>query len=276
MNEREAEPTPTNPPPAADGAAPAQPAERKETLAEIWQRLGPVGWLAVLAASLPAIGGILLLVYMPSIGEWLRGHADVGVAIYVAAFAVLAGTALLPTYAQAVLGGWSFGFYVGLPAALGGFLGGAVIGYVIARTAARDRVTKLLDEHPRWRAVYDTLLRSGFGKTLLIVTLLRVPPSSPFAMTNLVLAATRVPLIPYALGTLIGMAPRTAFAVWIASRIEVLSRESFKLGGWLPFVISVVVTLVVLVIIGQLASGAVQRVTGMRIAQRESGDAAQR
>ena len=192
------------PPPAAALAASWGAQEVKVYL----RRLGPVGVLAVIAASLPGIGGFVLLGSMAWTGPWLKAQGDWGVLIYIGAFSVLAGLALLPTYAQAVVGGFAFGLAVGGPAAICGFAGAAIIGYVIAWLASGDRVVKIIEEQPKWQAVYDALLRSGRIKALLIVTLIRIPPNSPFAITNLVMAATRVRPVTYLLGTVLGMSPR--------------------------------------------------------------------
>jgi uncharacterized membrane protein YdjX (TVP38/TMEM64 family) len=239
-------------PPAADALIPPR-------VKEIFRRLGPVGPLALIAASLPALGGFALLGVMGWLAPWLREHEGAGIGLYVAGFAILAGLAVLPTYAQSVMGGFAFGALAGSMAALGGIFGAAMIGYVIARRAAGDRVMGLIDEQPKWRAVYDVLIGGSFIKTLLIVTLLRVPHNSPFAITNLVLATTRVHPLAYALGTIIGIAPRTIVAVVIGAGLS-----SWDLSGarnkWL-FVGGIIVTLVVFGIIGTIANRAVQKVT---------------
>src|SRR5262245_16966385 len=145
------------------------------------QRLGPASFLGAAALFLPPLGSLLLFANINTIGEWLRGHEAAGVALYIAGFALLAGLALLPTYASAILGGWAFGFPIGFPAAMAGFVGGAVIGYGVARPTASERVLALIAEKPKWKAVRDTLLGGRALKTLGIVTLLRLPPNSPFA-----------------------------------------------------------------------------------------------
>lgn len=223
------------------------------------RRLGPAGPLAIVAATLPAIGGFLLLGMLNIIGPWLQAHQEVGVLLYVLGFAVFAGLAILPTYAQAVLGGWAFGFAVGLPAALAGFVGGALIGYGVALRATGDRVVRLIAEQPKWQAVYDALLRGGFWKTLLIITLVRVPLNSPFAITNLVMAATRVPPLAYVVGTLVGMAPRTAAAVLIAANLKELTLQGTQ-QKWM-WIGSIVLTIVIVVVIGHIANQAVRKVT---------------
>lgn len=225
-----------------------------------FRRLGPAGPLAVISATLPALGGFALLVTLNPVGEWLRGHELAGWFLYIAGFWLAGGLALLPTNAQAVLGGWAFGVAGGLPAALVGFLGASAIGYATGRWASGERVVGIISEHPRWRAVYDELLRSGPWKTLLIVVLVRLPPNSPFALTNLVLSATRVPPVLYLAGTLIGMAPRAAVAVYIASTLQTLSFDEIQ-RPWL-LVAGIVVTLAVLAVLGVMANRAIARVTG--------------
>lgn len=226
---------------------------------ETLRRLGPTGPLAIAAATLPPLGGFALLAFLNPLGEWLHGHQLAGWFLYVAGFALLAGLALLPTYAQAVLGGWAFGVAAGLPAALLGFVGAAALGYGVARWFSGDRVVRIIEEKPKWRAVYDALLRSGRWRTLLIVTLVRLPPNSPFAMTNLILSATRVPLSLYLLGTAIGMAPRTAVAVTVASGLKTLDFKELQ-HPWL-LVAGAVVTIAVLGVIGLIANRAIARVT---------------
>lgn len=225
-------------------------------------RLGPASALALGAAVLPPLGSVLLFANINQIGEWLRSHGGQGVAMYVVGFAFFAGVALLPTYASAILGGWAFGFATGLPAALAGFLGGALIGYGVARPASAERVDKLISEKPKWKAVRDALLGGSRAKALLIVTLLRLPPNSPFALTNLVLASVRTPLWTYLLGTLIGMAPRTALVLYIASQVQGKMANEAADGRptWWIFA-SVGASIVVLCIIGAIAKTALEKVT---------------
>lgn len=240
------------------GAVPAPTATIGGTL----RRLGPLAPLAVIACTLPALGGFATLYYINPLADWFRSHGDVGPLVYVAGFIICGGLALLPTYAQAALGGWAFGFAVGAAAALGGFTGAAILGYVIARYLSGDRALRIIDEHPKWKAVYEALLGSGFWRSLGIVTLLRLPPNSPFAATNLVLAATRVSPLAYGIGTLIGLAPRTLAMIYIAASLKEFDLAALR-QSWL-FWSGVVVTVVVLAIIGHLANQAISNVTGAR------------
>jgi len=243
------------------GAPIEKPLEKPVDWKSIAVRLGPAGPWALISATLPAIMGLLLVfVFIQDVGLWLREHETLGIALFILAFAITSGFALLPTFAQAVVGGWAFGLEVGFPAALLGFLGGSMIGYEMGRLTSGDRVVRIIDEHPKWKAVADTLVHSGFVKTLLIVALLRAPPNSPFALTNLVLSATKTRRLPYFLGTATGMAPRTVAYVVIGRSAEELSREGIDKPTWM-IVGGIVSTIIVVVVIGWIANKAVTRVT---------------
>jgi len=253
-----------------DDPAPAQaPTHAPASSArQIFRDLGAAGPLAVVSAIFPALGGFALLATIHIVGPWLRSHEALGLALYTSAFALLAGFALLPTYAQAFLGGWAFGFATGSAAAAAGFAGAALIGYALATRLAASDVESALNARPLWRAVRDELVGGGFWKTLGIVTLLRIPFNSPFALTNLALAAARTPVLPYAIGTVAGMLPRTALVVWLAAQVRIefqgeLTKEvvrDARPGWFLP--VAVVSVVIVAVIITQLAGRAIKRVAG--------------
>lgn len=222
------------------------------------RKLGPLGPLAVLSVAMPPISGIVLIGTLHEVGPWLRAHDDIGFVLYIAAFTVLGGLALLPTYAQSLLGGWAFGVAYGLAAALAGFVGAALVNYAISWRVSGDRLEKLLAQHTRWNAVYRALLHSGFLKAVFIITLLRLPPNSPFAATNLALAAIKVPVGPFALGTVLGLAPRTAAVVFVGAGLSQLDFSNRQQTGL--FAAGAVVTMAVVAILGWMANRALRRV----------------
>lgn len=236
--------------------------------ARLWRRLGPAGVLGVVWLVLPGVCGILLLANIGVLSEWLGMNQAVGLAVYAGVFMVSAGLGFLPTYSQSILGGWVFGFWLGFGGALAGFAGGSLIGYVVARTVSRDRVEKEIAAHPKWRAVREALIGQGFWKTLGIVTLVRLPPNSPFALTNLALSSAGTRPLAYLLGTVIGLSPRTGAAVWLAAAaaetgakdIQGFIKESR--AEWWLIVVMVVSFVVVLGVIGKIAEKALAKVTG--------------
>lgn len=214
--------------------------------------------MAVLATVAPPLSGVLLLGTLNHVGPWLRAHQEWGALLYVAGFAVFGGLALLPTHAPSVLAGWAFGVAAGVPLALGGFLGASLLGYALARRISGDRLAALLAQHSTWSAVYDALVRSGFWKGVLIVFLLRLPPNSPFAASNLAMAGLRVPFVPYGLGTLLGLAPKTSAMVVAGAGLSVLDLSNRTQTGW--FAAGLALTFVALGTLGVLSRAALRRV----------------
>ena len=224
-------------------------------------RLGRLGPAAAATAFLPPLGSLVLLATMHESGPWLRGHGPSGIVLFVVAFSVLGGIALLPTYGPSVLGGWAFGVPLGLAATLAGFLGAASVGFVLARRLSGDRLMEVLDEYPRGRAIYRSLLASTPARTCLVVALLRVPPNGPFAMTNLLLAATGVGWAPYLIGSMLGLAPRVVAAVVVGASLSTLDLGHLERSGSASA--SIALSILVVVVLGLLANRAIGRVTGI-------------
>lgn len=229
------------------------------------ERSGLIG-LGVLGAAwtaLPALLGFWLLAELGAISTWLREHPDEGVLIFVAIFAITSGLGMLPTYAQSILGGWVFGLGVGIAAALAGFLGGALVGFVVVRLVARESVQRFIDRRPRAAVVREALVGGGRWRTAGVVALLRMPPNSPFALSNLVMASAGVRLAPFLAGTAMGMLPRTALAVWLAAAAAATGAvdiQTFaKERGVAVVILGVAAMAVSLSIVGMLAKAALRR-----------------
>ncbi|MCP4839799.1 MAG: VTT domain-containing protein [Planctomycetes bacterium] len=226
--------------------------------------LGPAGVLAALWLICPALLGFLLLAKLSMASEWLESLGTSGPIVFAIVFAVTSGLGLLPTYAQAVVGGWVFGLSVGLTAALGGFVGGALIGWLTARLVSKHRVERAIERHPHASIIRRALLGGGFWRTSALVTLIRIPPNSPFALTNLVLAACGVRLGIHLLGTAVGMTPRTAIIVGLAAAGAASGAEDLQAfvtegpGPWI-LVGGIVTLLIALSIIASIAKKAVAK-----------------
>jgi len=236
------------------------------TLAQAWdrarhvfQRLGPAGPLALISASLPAVGTVILLVLLKKtdIAPWLKAQDGVGMALYLCGYMLLAGLALCNTYAPSLVGGFAFGVLEGSFGAVTGVSLAAVLGYLGVRRVSGDRMTSLIAEQPKWKAVQDALIGKSWMRTLLVVTLVRFS-SSPFAVTNFVFASTRVHPLLYIVGTTVGIAPRTIAAVAIGASLSTWDPNASS--RWL-IVAGIIVTLVVLAVLGSIANQAVQKVT---------------
>ena len=109
----------------------------------------------------------------------------------------------------------------------------------------------MMAERPRWLAVRDALVGRSWWKTVLVVTLVRIPPNSPFALSNGAMAAARVPIGAYLVGTLVGLAPRTAVAVRAGSHLSTLDFSRRDALG--SAAVTIVVSMLVLGILGWFA-----------------------
>ena len=240
---------------AATGAGRPMPA-RDDSARAVLVRLGPAAILGVLWAILPALGGIAVLYFIADISAFLREHQLAGFALYVVVFIFSAGFGLLPTYSQSLLAGYAFGLAQGFAGALAGFTGAALVGHVIARTVARERMEREISAHPKAAIVRDALVGRGFWPSLGITTLVRLPPNSPFALTNLILTGAGVSKRVYVLSTMLGLAPRSLAAVYIGTQISDWSNRDTPI--WM-LVMSIVLTVAAILIIGNVAQRALHR-----------------
>jgi uncharacterized membrane protein YdjX (TVP38/TMEM64 family) len=136
----------------------------------------------------------------------------------------------------------------------------SILAYAIGRWIAKDRVLEVIRDKPRWNAIHRSLLGRQSGRAMLVVALLRVPPTSPFALANFVLAAAKVPLWEYIVGTLIGVAPRTAMATFTAAGLEQLQFKNVS-ASW-SVVAAILATIIVCGVLGILSNRALRQMTG--------------
>lgn len=250
------------------GSNPTGTQRARMNLRALVRRLGPAGVLSAFAAAMPAVGAGVIALTIGRLVPWLQSLGAGGILLYVASFWVLGGLALLPTWAQSVVGGAVFGFWAGLAGAVASFIGACVVSYGIAWRTAGKGVMQLLSERPKWQAVHDALLACGAWRAFTITVLMRLS-ASPFAFTNVLFASVRAPRGAFILGTLLGIMPRTAFMVYVGTRIrpfigqknfdfrEIVRREAANLPS---LVISITAAAVAVGLVALLAKRAIDRV----------------
>lgn len=228
-------------------------------------RLVASGLLGLVWVTAPPLVGFYLLAHLGEIGDLLRIDPTLGFWAYVAVFAVSAGLGILPTYAQAILGGWVFGMWLGLAGALIGFTGGAAIGMLFARAVAGSSIERWIESNSRPRVIRAALVGGSSWRTFAIVALVRLPPNSPFAITNLVLGTTGVSFFLALAATFVGMLPRTAVACFLASQASATGAKGLlELAddkGWTPIVVGFVAMGAVVLVIGRIARLALDRLS---------------
>jgi uncharacterized membrane protein YdjX (TVP38/TMEM64 family) len=115
---------------------------------------------------------------------------------------VLASLVFIPRTVLAVAAGLLFGMWAGLLWAAIGSVAGAAAGFLVARYLAFGIA---LPDGGRFAPYLERTARGGWRT----VAVLRLVPVMPHSLANYGLGLTRIPLGPYAFGSLVGQLPMT-------------------------------------------------------------------
>jgi len=221
--------------------------------------------VVIFAALGQAAGGLLVLGWAYAWSDWLReGGLAVGL-ILLGLGLIGCGLALLPTHVLSLLCGWSLGIYGGFALALLAATAASPVGYAIGRGLAGPGMIELIRRYPRGASVCEAITRASAWRAGVLVGLLRLSPIVPYGSTNVLAAIFRVPLRPFVLGTLLGLAPRVLVVVGLGAGLERLD-FSRPASVWLV-VVGVGATVLALVLMGW-----VTRQTLRRYAELPAGD----
>ncbi|HSI80013.1 MAG TPA: VTT domain-containing protein [Solirubrobacterales bacterium] len=132
--------------------------------------------------------------------------------------------------------GFVYGFWLGLPLVMAGWLVNAIVAYWIGRHAARPLLYRLFGRERFLR--YEGAVRRG-GVTLLLA--MRLVPVVPFSLFSYVAGAAHVPVTTFMWTTGLGYLPLTAVFVYVGSTLDDLSPTDPIL--WLGAILLVVLLL---------------------------------
>jgi phospholipase D1/2 len=139
---------------------------------------------------------------MAEVLSFLQRHArDPAAPLIVALVYIVAGFALVPVMALIAVTGIAFGPVFGTLYALLGAVASGVCSYAIGRYFGTALVGRW--SGPRIEAIRAQLQARG----LIAVIVVRVVPSGPYTLVNLVAGASGIRARDFVLGTLLGMAP---------------------------------------------------------------------
>lgn len=232
--------------------------------AYVARRLGHVGPLAVLTVVLPIVGGLSLVVYREQAGDLLTAYQAAAPVVFVVLAAILGALSILPTHGLSLVGGYVFGFTDGVVITLTAIVIASGLGYAVKSLISRRRVMNLIAEKPGSLAVHEALVEGGFAWCALVVTLIRLSPAAPFAMTNLLMAATGVRVGPFLLGTAVGMLPRCAAVVATGDMIARIGEAESAGRVWL-LIVGIIATIAAVIVIGAAGRRALKRITAPRV-----------
>lgn len=231
----------------------------KNKIIRLKRDFGKIGFWAAFALIMPIVGLSVFLGAIYKVSPWLAKNPAIGVPAFIITISVMSGLAILPTNIVGMASGWAFGFPVGLTTMLAALGGAVAINFFISRRLAGKKFDQVINEKPKLRAIHEALLDGNIYKVILIISLLRLSPATPFAATNFVISASGVSMKSFLLGTILGYIPRTSATVFVGSS---LSKLNFEQPGesWL-IILGIMATLVATIVIAVLSRRALNRLT---------------
>ncbi|WP_428387949.1 TVP38/TMEM64 family protein [Mucisphaera sp.] len=198
---------------------PTTTVETLDTPTRGWRAWLPTIGLLGVAVLLPALGALGLAGPIRGAADVLHEQAGWTMPLFVLAAALLAGVAILPTHAVSLAAGYVYGLALGLPAAMVAVLAASGLGYALAGRLSNRQLRGWIDRHPTGQRLAANLIDAETGRAILVFTLARLPPQVPFAFANVLAAMLSLRLVPFLIGTAVGMLPRVALVVYLGSQL---------------------------------------------------------
>lgn len=208
-------------------------------------------------------GSFVLVIVGYPLGNWLRENWEIGMPSYLLGVLIFCGLALIPTNLIGILGGWAFGFVVGLALLMAGIVGAAYISFLIHKRIVGRKLPDITEKYPKAQAIYDELVHDDLRRATLVIFLVRASVIMPFAFTNFLLASARVSSVAYLIGTFLGMLPRSAAMAFTGAGLSDLDLEN-PTESWV-IILGVAASILMIVVVSLLSRRALDRL----------GDAAQ-
>jgi uncharacterized membrane protein YdjX (TVP38/TMEM64 family) len=230
-----------------------------DKIKNIIKDFGKFGSVAGLTMVMPIFGSAILLATAYQFAPWLQANKETGFVVFISLMTVFSGLALMAINVLGIISGFAFHFELGLLAQFIGILGASTLMFVIAKRFASQNLLFTIGKKPKLQAIHNALVRENFYKTLSIITLLRLSPAMPFAVTNFSIAAAGVSFKTFILGTAIGMTPRAVAVVFVGSSLSELSFTTPRESGFIIF--GIVSTVVAVFVVGYFSRKALQNIT---------------
>ena len=144
--------------------------------------------------------------------SWIGGMGVFGGVVFGAAY-IVAALLFVPGAALTLAAGLAFGVVWGTVVVSIASTIAAALAFLIARYAARERISRLAHRNERFAAIDRAIGENGWK----VVGLLRLSPVVPFSLSNYLYGLTSVRFLPYLLASWIGMLPGTILYVAIGA-----------------------------------------------------------
>lgn len=204
----------------------------------------PIAAIAITLAGVLVLAAAVLAIepLRSGLGDAVRGDTaslrqdlrglGLGGALIVGVLALAHSVVWYPTEILDAAVGFVYGFSVGLPLLMTGWILSGVVCYLIGRHAARPFLLRWLGAE-RFTS-YERVVQRG-GVTLLLG--MRLVPLVPFSLFSYAAGSARVPMPRFLWTTAIGYLPLTAVFVYLGSRLEELSFDDPVLWAGVAIVI---------------------------------------
>jgi uncharacterized membrane protein YdjX (TVP38/TMEM64 family) len=215
----------------------------------IWLTIAGIAALAALVALVPPLRDGVASALSGDAGELRLELLELGPAGALVLVGLMLVHAVVPFPSELVnaAAGFVYGFWLGLPLVLAGWLLSALATYAIGRGAARPALHRLAGAERL--AEGERVIERG-GVTALLAA--RLIPIVPYSLVGYVAGAARVPLWRFAWTTVLGSVPLFAAVVYLGDRLDSLSPTD-------PGVLVAVGAFLALLIGGRLLAGRVKR-----------------
>ncbi|MGB0766524.1 MAG: TVP38/TMEM64 family protein [Phycisphaeraceae bacterium] len=228
-------------------------------IALIKQLARPSG-VVLLSALGPGVGSVVVLTLAIANTDALRGGGLGIAALLLIGGALGCGLALLPTHVLSLLCGWSFGLPVGLLIVLSAATLGSPVGYALGHALAGPGLMRVIANNRKGAAICDAIARTSKPRAFFLVALLRLSPVVPYGSTNVLAALFNVSVLPFILGTFVGLAPRAAAVVLLGTGLERLDSDA-PVSPWL-WGLGIAATLLAMIVMSWAAKRALNQLAG--------------
>ena len=215
--------------------------------------------MAFVTTFLPMLGSAILILLAYPLGNWLRENWEIGTPLFLFGVLLFCGLALLPTNIIGMIAGWAFSFDLGIVVLITGIVGAASISFLIHSRIVGKRLQHVFEAHPKTKVIHKALVGQSVWRTTLIISLVRLSPAIPFALTNFLMASARVPLRSFVVGTFFGMLPRSSAVVFVGTGLSELTLDKPQ-STWL-IIFGIIATIISVIVIGSISKHALERLT---------------
>jgi len=172
----------------------------------------------------------MLAAHDDTVRTWCRTHTAIALLILFAAYTVVTAASIPAAALMTMAAGWLFGFWPAFVVISFASTLGAACAFLISRTLLQDALLA------RYGRQHQKLLRATERNGAAVVLLLRLIPTIPFFLVNILLALSPIQLRTFWWASQLGMLPGTAvFVAAGASLPSLKTLESQGTGGVLTW-----------------------------------------